>query len=559
MIDNLVLLTMSVRPAIKRYLSLFLLVFVVVLSLSPVFAADNDQPSSAVPSVYEGTNAAMTAVSGDADKNVLQTTANDVTSSITFLNTLVNGVASVNPSIGETAYMTPYGEVPYAWRVGLSGVAEDAMMYAFLAPTFMPTAQVYAEMFSPPILKNEATSTVYAGVFPDDPSFASKNAISILYSMKLFVKLWMFMMGIATIVLVIILVVAGFMIMFRQKVQGQTWVTIGMALQGAVIGFIGALASFAIGGMFFNVSKLLVFFTGSFFSKVYTDVIPADQRPSGSDIILMSPGDPIGLIAGFMTSRDGEYLGTKIGKALEVYLAPEQQDTQNLQEFRNYVFDPDVYKGIPLLDSLTLGWRMFKFEFAHPITVIKADIESAKLLKAKAQGNIIGYLIQFSIGIASFFVAFKVFFKLLATYVNMILEIVLAPLIFVAGSLPGKSGVIKHWFHKMFVYSLVPATMFFLINFAYLLVLYDLTQVTGASGMAALSGGAFQGGAGTGLLGVIGYGRFAAWIILFMAPKADQFLKEQFGLKESSTVAGAMGDLSKSLEGIPLLGSMLKS
>ncbi len=506
-----------------------------------VFSIVRAADDNLVQTVYKSGDSAAAAAAEDADPNNLNASTRQSTSGFVLADMLVDGVEGLNPDY--QSFNNPYGPVPYAMARGLLGLTQDATYYAFMSPDFIPYGEVYASLFSPKELLYDGGTAVYAAMFPDKA--ASENSFSILSKMTLLVRLWLFMIGVATVVLVVILVVAGFMIMFRQKVQGQTWVTLGMALQGVILGFIGAVASFAIGGFFFNFSKILVYFTANFFEGLYTEVVEQDAKSNDGDknvvtlqeLKIISPAEPASLIMGFFTTPGGKDLRKALGEKLkEEFGNAKDQAKEEVPPVK----DCGLFHAKCIWNGVKRGASAVGHFFRHAWD-IKGKLGNLLL------GSLVGIIIKLAIGVAAFYVGFRIFFKLISVYVNMLMNIVLAPLIFVVGSLPGNSGQIKQWFKKMFMYSLVPPTMFFLVNFAYFLGVYDIAKHTGYTGMAAISGGAFDGGASAGIINIFGYGRLASFFILFLAPRAEDFLSENFGFKKSAAVEGASADLTKSL------------
>ena len=62
-------------------------------------------------------------------------------------------------------------------------------------------------------------------------------------------SLWTDVLNLAYIFFVIVMIIAGFMIMFRHKIGGQAMVTLGNVLPNVIIALIVATFSFAIAGL----------------------------------------------------------------------------------------------------------------------------------------------------------------------------------------------------------------------------------------------------------------------------------------------------------------------
>lgn len=94
--------------------------------------------------------------------------------------------------------------------------------------------------------------------------------------------LWKAFRNVAYMFFVIIFIVIGFMIMFRQKMGGQAAVTAQQAIPGVIISLILVTFSYAIAGLLIDFMYLLMFFIGSIFV--------GDEIPNFIDMNILQVG-----------------------------------------------------------------------------------------------------------------------------------------------------------------------------------------------------------------------------------------------------------------------------
>jgi hypothetical protein len=81
--------------------------------------------------------------------------------------------------------------------------------------------------------------------------------------------LWGRVRNIAYVMFVIIMIVIGFMIMFRSKIGGQTMVTIGNAIPNVIIALVLVTFSFAIAGLIIDLGGLILIFISSILTPAH--------------------------------------------------------------------------------------------------------------------------------------------------------------------------------------------------------------------------------------------------------------------------------------------------
>ena len=149
--------------------------------------------------------------------------------------------------------------LPVHMRRGLLGMAEDQVITMF---NNQPNIDIIAHLSEQWIPGYNGAQSTYASGYDD----MVKSGVT---------SLWSFTRNIAYLGFVIIMIVIGFMIMFRNKIGGQTLVTIGNTLPRVVVSLVLVTFSFAIAGILIDVCGILMSVISS--SSVLGSGIPIDN------------------------------------------------------------------------------------------------------------------------------------------------------------------------------------------------------------------------------------------------------------------------------------------
>jgi hypothetical protein len=197
---------------------------------------------------------------------------------------------------------------------------------------------------------------------------------------------WKVFRNVAYLFFVLIFLAIGFMIMFRQKIGGQTVVTAQQAIPGIIISLIFVTFSYAIAGFMIDIMYLLMYLLVGLFNPsqgtgiLDHDIFGAIWRiligEGEISSIFSSVGDAVGQLTG---SFAGDLVGD-LGDAL--------------------------------------GWL--------------AGITAALV-----------------VGVAIVIAAFKIFFELLKTYISIIISVATAPVMLMLGAIPGQNNFFK-WLKGLF-------------------------------------------------------------------------------------------------------------
>lgn len=133
-------------------------------------------------------------------------------------------------------------DIPESMKTGLVGVVDDGVVAMF---NNQPNVNVIAHLSNEWIPGYRESSSAYAAGYDD----LQDSKVDVIWSMT---------RNIAYLGFVLVMIVIGFMIMFRNKIGGQALVTIGNTLPRVVISLILVTFSFAIIGLVLDFSGVLM-------------------------------------------------------------------------------------------------------------------------------------------------------------------------------------------------------------------------------------------------------------------------------------------------------------
>ncbi|MFA7627832.1 MAG: hypothetical protein WCY37_00215 [Candidatus Dojkabacteria bacterium] len=132
--------------------------------------------------------------------------------------------------------------LPDGMRLGLVGTVENGVTAMFES---QPRIDVVAHLSEEWVPGYKEKQSVYASGYDD----LMETNIDTLWSVT---------RNIAYVGFVVVMIIVGFMIMFRNKVGGQTVVTVGNAIPKVVVGLVLVTFSFAIAGLILDISGILM-------------------------------------------------------------------------------------------------------------------------------------------------------------------------------------------------------------------------------------------------------------------------------------------------------------
>ncbi|MFH2118615.1 MAG: hypothetical protein ABII10_02685, partial [Candidatus Paceibacterota bacterium] len=190
-------------------------------------------------------------------------------------------------------------------------------------------------------------------------------------------NVWKIFRNVAYLFFVVIFLIVGFMIMFRQKISGQAVVTAQQAIPGVIVALIFVTFSYAIAGFLIDIMYLLMYL----------------------------------MIGIFQPTGGVEWISKTIFQAtLKV-----------------------VFGG----GGVTAAFSSVNGAVQGLVDTIVTPLSGAT---ADFLGWIGGITVGLIVSVAILIASFKIFFELLKTYVTLVLAIATAPMMLMFGAIPGKSN-----------------------------------------------------------------------------------------------------------------------
>jgi hypothetical protein len=450
---------------------LFVLTIGFSLNVLNVFAQETnfDNYKVNVAENYEESDTSGTALTGDPERNVDKTTEFQTLGALHTTLKTVCGLETCFEIEDEEAL----SQLSPLTRRGLVGVASDNMIALMTNP---PTVNVVGHLAQDWVPGYDITNSVYA----------AENGYQFLVDINIS-PLWETVRTISYIGFVLILIAAGFMIIFRHKIGGQMAVTIFNALPNVVIGLIMATFSFALVGIFIDIGAILV--------KVVASVL----APGGGDLIAVT--NPFSLFGIFIGNNTGV-----IGKALA-----------------------DSVGSFDIANMVTLG-------VGGLVGIIVGVIAGA------VTGLVLLFIMLFVVCLIGY-ASIKVYITLLQAYLGIILDTVLSPLVWAFGSLPGNQNLTTDWIRRVIKNILTFPAVFFFVN----LGIYVLSSNIGIGFPAGLSGGDISAnGTGDSLVG-LAIKFFLPIILMFLAAESPKFLEDFLPSTGGKGAGDAIAGVGKSM------------
>ncbi len=274
-----------------------------------------------------------------------------------------------------------------------------------------------------------------------------------------FAKIWVVFRDLAYVALVLVIVVAGFMIMFRMKLNPQTVISIENALPRVIVSLIIITFSFAIAGFLIDLMYLSI-----------AVIIAVLQPAGGYDIVQVQqryiqahPAEILGGIQNINSKGVGQFGFTTIFWFLPnalLDLVPLIGGTVRAvaSVAATFWIFPELAKKWDFLKAPLDA--LFGIDLGGGISAVIADAKiTAKVdnIVSKLTTNIwsslmiiVGLtitssiLVPFAIGLAIFltvvFIFFRIFFMLFITYGKILLSVIIAPLYLLFEAIPGQSA-----------------------------------------------------------------------------------------------------------------------
>lgn len=394
----------------KKFVSLFLFALIILWFVPmSVYAQGNSEDIPKLP-IQEGWKEM------DEASDVVQDTPNGGQNADKLAGKSMYGTTSVLLTAIAPELVADPEDLPQSMRRGLLGVAEDGVMALF---NNQPRIDVLAHLSEEWVPGYKESNAVYAGGYKD----LQDSGIS---------SLWSTTRNIAYAGYVIIMIIVGFMIMFRNKIGGQMMVTVGNAIPKIIISLILVTFSFAIIGLIIDIGGIA------------TNMVAAI------------------------------YYRNDLAKSIEV--------TNPWSLFGEIFSSSGLAVGSGITGGLGLAGIVGLMFFSGPVGWILAGL-----------GLLLVGLIVSGIILVG---AIKLWITLIKAYLGILINVVTAPLAIMASSIPGNDAMMANTFKSALRNALVFPLAYAIVNLPYyiadrgisLTFPNTLTGVQGGSESTFLSG-----------------------------------------------------------------------
>lgn len=395
--------------------------------------------------------------------------------------------------------------VPADLKIGALGFTDNAISYAY---TNLPSVNVLAHLQEEWVPGYDTSET---GLYAAEKTTGYDSLLD-----SGITPLWTKMRDISYIFFVVIMIVIGFMIMFRNKIGGQLVVGIGNTIPSVIASLVLVTFSFAIAGILIDIGGFLISLIATIFDN--------------NAISMQNIGNLMTVLFKGMTDQGAEAIEDEINKITGTF-------------------------------STGTGWQivglLYKLGLMGGLTVATSGMNVAAV-------GVIGLLI-FIICVGIVLVgAIKLIITMYKTYFQLILGVILGPIQIMIGALPGQGANRTNWLLGIARNVLVFPIIYFIINIP--IYLSSISDNLGLSFPAQLTGetvkmaGSADISVTEGVVGFIFMFIFRVFVLYYaaQAPKFAEAIIPPVMTNASKAAADAMVGAKANLSKIPLIGGLFK-
>ena len=457
-------------------------ILVVVIAILMFFGVFNAYAQDSITVDFEGEKISKnTLLEVPEDEDNLVTTEG-----LTTIGWATNIATTVIPQIfSGYEELEARNDVSMASKRGLIGMLDDGINTLY---TNTPNINLYAHLKEEWVPGYDSDkSGIYAASAQSGYEELLDSGIS---------TVWANVRNISYVFFIIIMLVAGFMIMFRHKVGGQALVTLGNALPNVILALILVTFSFAIAGIIIDIGGILM--------VLAQEVLGLNDYVSTHSIW--------SLMGEFFNGSGRIWTTVGIG-------------------------------GVGLAATI-IG----------VIGIVGASSGPAGWIILGGVGLIVLLIILLIVGIV-FVGSIKVLITLLKAYIGILFNVILAPLQLAMGAIPGNQQMVKNWFNDLFRNVFTFPVVFFIMNLPLaiadtsnlklgfpekLVYVNSLSEVKDFTGLAAI------------FIFVIQIAVF------FYAAQAPKYLEAIFPPSSPKAVQEGLAAAKAGLSKIPVVGGIFK-
>lgn len=267
------------------------------------------------------------------------------------------------------------------------------------------------------------------------------------YSLSAFQKIWQIFRNITFFLMALAIVAVGFLIMFRVKLDSQTVISIENSLPRIVITLLLITFSYAIAGFMVDLMYVVIMIAINIFGNVGTTGIQSVTVDSLKNVYLTN-----------QVSIFNAFIGTT--KYMDAYVDGLRGMIEIIPEWIKLFLYVGIYSYLyaALLGFLT---RTFgdNIDIGADVSIVVAglNLKFSRLVFFIIFGVILGIILPIFIYfvipflfalLVLLFLFFRIFFMLLRCYVQIVINIIFAPVLILPNVLPGNNAFMD-WFKRI--------------------------------------------------------------------------------------------------------------
>lgn len=263
--------------------------------------------------------------------------------------------------------------------------------------------------------------------------------------------LWKVSRNIAYVVMIIIFVIIGLMVMFRQRINPQTVITAQAALPGLIIGLILITFSYFLAGLVSDSAFVGTNLVGAYFSAIREDSQPQNLVKELAEDRGGQGGNVLTIFSKYAGIIEWQNTASIVGSIFD------QLDTHVQNVLRGVATLMAMQITLPLGN---LGGGVGQL-ISSAISAIAINV---------AGSLIIGFVLSAIAIIILIYAMLRLLLRLINAYLQIIFLTITAPFQFLAAALPGRQGIATNWILNMLAHALAfPAVLAVLYFVAFIL------------------------------------------------------------------------------------------
>lgn len=243
-------------------------------------------------------------------------------------------------------------------------------------------------------------------------------------------NLWQVSRNMSYILMSIIFIVIGLMVMFRQRINPQTVITVQNALPGLVIGLVLITLSYFFASVLVDVGFVAVYLIGFYFNQT---------QPAGTPDVtqgLVENENLFSLFSFFVNASNNIDLAGTLNPILS-----------QIQGSAAVVLDVMI-RLVACEYSTQLSGPLAALPFVGGFIPVGACVTASQAAISN-RGAFVGNIAWLAIFVILLYTLLQIVLKLLNNYINILFLTLSAPFQFLAASLPGQQGAASAWARNM--------------------------------------------------------------------------------------------------------------